>query len=156
MSARRAKRPSPGDHLAVSRGLYTHHGILVGERSVIHLDGEPFDGENSAVRRASLARFAKGGEVWVVRHRSMLGREETLRRAESRLGERGYDLVFGNCEHFATWCRTGVARSAQVELAVRALVSPIYGDLLLGGDPLERALEILAPPPVRILRALMR
>jgi hypothetical protein len=94
MSARRAKALSPGDHLAVSRGLYTHHGIFVGEGEVIHLDGEPFNAENSAVRRASLARFGKGSEVWVVRHRTMLRRDVTVRRAESRLGERGYNLVF--------------------------------------------------------------
>ena len=36
-----------------------------------------------------------------------------LARAESRLGEGEYDLVFNNCEHFANWCRTGRSYSDQ-------------------------------------------
>jgi hypothetical protein len=35
-------------------------------------------------------------------------------RAESRLGEQRYDLFFNNCEHFATWCKTGRSESAQL------------------------------------------
>jgi len=41
--------------------------------------------------------------------------EETVRRAESRLGERSYNIVTNNCEHFAIWCKTGVSESTQVE-----------------------------------------
>ena len=41
--------------------------------------------------------------------------QETIERAESRLGERGYDLLFDNCEHFAIWCKTGLSRSTQIE-----------------------------------------
>ena len=33
----------------------------------------------------------------------------------SRLGEQSYNLLFNNCEHFATWCKTGLHRSAQME-----------------------------------------
>ena len=29
---------------------------------------------------------------------------EVVRRAESRLGERGYNPATNNCEHFARWC----------------------------------------------------
>ena len=41
--------------------------------------------------------------------------EETVRRAESRLGERLYNIATNNCEHFAIWCKTGVSESTQVE-----------------------------------------
>lgn len=41
--------------------------------------------------------------------------EETVRRAESKLGEHEYDLLFNNCEHFAVWCKTGVSESKQVD-----------------------------------------
>ena len=41
--------------------------------------------------------------------------EETVRRAESRLGERNYSIAMNNCEHFAVWCKTGVSESTQVE-----------------------------------------
>lgn len=31
--------PKKGDHLKSSRGLYTHHGIYVGDGNVIHYSG---------------------------------------------------------------------------------------------------------------------
>lgn len=41
--------------------------------------------------------------------------EETVQRAESRLGERDYNIATNNCEHFAIWCKTGVSESTQIE-----------------------------------------
>ena len=41
-----------------------------------------------------------------------------LRRAMSRLGEQNYNLLFNNCEHFATWCKTGRHRSEQVDSVI--------------------------------------
>lgn len=41
--------------------------------------------------------------------------QETVERAESRLGETEYNLAFNNCEHFAIWCKTGIHESTQVE-----------------------------------------
>ena len=41
--------------------------------------------------------------------------QETIKRAESRLGECDYNLLFDNCEHFALWCKTGLSRSTQIE-----------------------------------------
>jgi hypothetical protein len=40
--------------------------------------------------------------------------EETLQRAFSQLGQRGYSLFRNNCEHWARWCRTGEQYSEQV------------------------------------------
>ena len=40
--------------------------------------------------------------------------DAVMRRAESRLGEFAFDLVFNNCEHFATWCKTGISNSDQI------------------------------------------
>jgi len=40
---------------------------------------------------------------------------DVVRRARSRLGERCYDLLENNCEHFCEWCLRGTARSFQVE-----------------------------------------
>ena len=33
----------------------------------------------------------------------------------SRIGEQRYNLLYNNCEHFATWCKTGRHRSEQVD-----------------------------------------
>ncbi|MBO4698371.1 lecithin retinol acyltransferase family protein [bacterium] len=47
--------------------------------------------------------------------------EETVKNAESRLGERKYNLATNNCEHFAIWCKTGVSESTQVENLLKLL-----------------------------------
>ena len=44
-----------------------------------------------------------------------------MRRAYLRLGERNYNLISNNCEHFAIWCRTNISTSSQVRNAGRTL-----------------------------------
>lgn len=48
--------------------------------------------------------------------------EETVARAESRVGENKYSLAFNNCEHFALWCKTGIQESTQVEEVIKRLI----------------------------------
>jgi hypothetical protein len=55
--------------------------------------------------------------------------EETVKRAFSRLGEKKYDLVNNNCEHFAMWCKTGVSVSYQVKKVERV----VEGDIVVNG-----------------------
>ncbi len=55
------------------------------------------------------------------RNYHLYSREETVQRAESRLGETEYRLLTKNCEHFAIWCKTGVAESHQVNALLRQL-----------------------------------
>lgn len=43
--------------------------------------------------------------------------DEILKRAFGKVGPASYDLVFHNCEHFASWCRYGIERSDQVKKA---------------------------------------
>lgn len=47
--------------------------------------------------------------------------DETVERARSRLGEKKYDLLMNNCEHFAIWCKTGLSKSYQIEKLLKAL-----------------------------------
>ena len=103
---------APGSHLVSSRLGYTHHGIYVGNGEVVHylLD--------EGVTLSDLEEFSCGNAVWVRTHPGApYSGEECARRALSRLGEDQYNLVFNNCEHFATWCATGEQRSPQVERA---------------------------------------
>ena len=51
--------------------------------------------------------------------------EETVRRAESQLGEGDYNIVFNNCEHFAVWCKTGKHESSQVQILLEGIGSGI-------------------------------
>ncbi|HWI54372.1 MAG TPA: lecithin retinol acyltransferase family protein [Desulfobacteria bacterium] len=47
--------------------------------------------------------------------------EETVKRARSRLGEKEYNLLLNNCEHFAIWCKTGLSKSYQIEKLLKVL-----------------------------------
>ena len=48
--------------------------------------------------------------------------DETVTRARNCIGTRNYDLFGQNCEHFAVWCKTGVAKSDQVENVVQCVL----------------------------------
>jgi hypothetical protein len=103
-----------GDHIRVRRLVYTHHGVEVDDCMVIHFTGTPGSKKDAAIRREPIATFAVGGVVEILEYAERLEVDETIRRAESRLGESGYNLYANNCEHFARWCVTGHHRSSQV------------------------------------------
>jgi hypothetical protein len=50
--------------------------------------------------------------------------DAVIARAESRLGEIGFDAWLNNCEHFATWCRTGISNSAQIDRFWKLSLNP--------------------------------
>lgn len=105
-------RFQPGDHLVVSRRLYTHHGVYAGEGWVVHKDFGP-------VRLESLAAFARAAKIRVCKPRADdFPAKTVLARAVSRLGEDRYDLLFDNCEHFVRWCRSGKSESPQVAAGI--------------------------------------
>jgi hypothetical protein len=107
-----------GDHLRVFRKGYWHHGIDCGDGTVIHYTGELWNRANAAVRRTPMEEFAKGGRVRVVNTNASFDAESIISRAESRLEEARYSTILNNCEHFATWCRTGARESKQVRGAI--------------------------------------
>jgi hypothetical protein len=127
---------STADHLQVPRrhGLFNHHGIDLGDGTVAHyLEGRE-------ILRSPVSEFSQGEVVSVMEHTNASPTGITLRRAMSRLGEQNYNLLFNNCEHFATWCKTGRHRSEQVDSVIdrarqwsRQMPSALLGglDLLL-------------------------
>lgn len=103
------------DHIYVSRGAYTHHGIDAGDGTVIHFSGEPGAAKiNAGIERSPMADFLKDGELKTRRYGKRDSPDTTIARAESRIGEKDYHLIVNNCEHFATWCCTGIRSSDQV------------------------------------------
>jgi len=50
--------------------------------------------------------------------------DETVNRAKSKLGEEEYNFFFNNCEHFATWCKTGLAESYQIKKVISTVIVP--------------------------------
>ena len=112
-----------GDHIKVRRagGLYSHHGIDMGDGTVIHFSGEPTRLRDAQVCRVAMADFLQGEEARVVLHGDReRAAEEVLRAAEELVGSRDYSVVFNNCEHFATYCKTGIRQSRQVRKAAKA------------------------------------
>ena len=67
---------------------------------------------------------------------------ETVERARSKIGQKGYSLVNNNCEHFALWCKTGIAMSSQVEEVLALFLPGIEKELA----PSETAKEKHLPP----------
>ncbi|MBM4290265.1 MAG: hypothetical protein FJ138_01495 [Deltaproteobacteria bacterium] len=104
-----ARHPHRGAHLTVHYATFYHHGVDCGDGTVIHMSREL-----GGVRRSSFEEFADGRDVYIEELPARFSPDEVVRRAAGRLGEGGYNVVSNNCEHFATWCREGHARSRQV------------------------------------------
>jgi len=148
-----AIRINHGAHLVTDRGLYSHHGIYTGKGNVIHFTG-PKPKWNAAVRREPFTKFLSGGTTIQVRRYKdgTLAAKETCQlaneicqRYEKGQGEQ-YNLVFNNCEHVATLCKTGVHESRQVDDVISALIGddiPDRGftDAYVGSLELDRILE---------------
>lgn len=96
----------------------SHHGIVSAtgpgphDVRVIEFGGKDDAG---AVGEVSWAQFMNGESAFaVVEYTRADGPERVLERARGELGKGDYHLAHSNCEHFATWCKTGVHFSAQV------------------------------------------
>jgi hypothetical protein len=117
---------NPGDILCVNRGLYKHYGIYIGNSTVIHYAASDGDfGIDASVHKTVLKEFEDGGKAKVVKLHGtgkQFSPEETVCRAISRIGEKKYNLLSNNCEHFAFWCKTGMNKSGQVEKAASAVI----------------------------------
>jgi Lecithin retinol acyltransferase len=61
-----------------------------------------------------------------------------VERAKSRLGERDYNLLFNNCEHFTSWCKTGIDDSKQVRNYLPAVTTLDISKLY---EPIQQALR---------------
>lgn len=111
------------DHLVVRYCGYTHHAIDLGDGSVIEYGGK--GAERLVVRRMPLAEFCRRGSVFIRQYPSgtTLPPDYVILLALSRLGEERYDILRNNCEHLATWCKTGRHESAQAERVTEYLLA---------------------------------
>jgi hypothetical protein len=116
-----AEEPPLASHLVTPRSLYSHHGIYVGNGSVIHYGGLARGLHRGPVEEVSLADFARGRNIRVRHDLPFFDRREVVARARSRLGERSYRILTNNCEHFCARALQGESRSRQVECLRAAL-----------------------------------
>lgn len=91
--------------------VYQHHGIDIGDGTVIH-----YRKPSEIIEQTSWNTFTRGNKVYVRQYPEgfYFLSDVVIKRAMSRLGENKYNLLFNNCEHFATWCKTGISESKQV------------------------------------------
>lgn len=126
------KLPEKGAHIRVSRGLYCHHGVYISEDEVIHFTGK--DGDNvldwskPEVIKTDLSYFLKDGVLEVKEYteqefQDLYPTDHIVQYARACLGDKGYNLVFNNCEHFANVCTLGRFRSGQVEKIFDAILA---------------------------------
>ena len=105
----------PGAHIKVNQGWYDHHMIVVNVVSyntitVIHNSKEAGRVEENNVHY-------KPEDIILLVYSSPYSRQEIIGRARQWIGKQ-YNLLWDNCEHFATEVRTGEGQSLQVQKAV--------------------------------------
>lgn len=125
-----------GDHIYTFNGIVFHHGIYIGNDQVIHFNGEVTDPMNASIRLDSIEDFG-GSTIKVVTYAPDIQcylPEEVVQRAHSRLNEKGYSLTKNNCEHFATWCKTGQHGSFQAETVDGGIIGGFIERLVYVGE----------------------
>jgi hypothetical protein len=144
-----------GDRLEVEQRIvgstvtYMHHGIDVGDGTVVHARPDdfrnPFGG--GRVVRTSREDFSAGRAVRLTTDPpAVFPAEEVVSRALAHVGREGYSPLVDNCEHFATWCATGRRISRQVEI-VRARVAAAMARTALGAT-VRVGLRTLVPAAI--------
>ncbi|CAF1436232.1 unnamed protein product [Rotaria sp. Silwood1] len=123
----------PGDHVSFYRSdfYYAHHGIVreasTNHLRIIHYYNTAANVWNSLVKGSlylaevvesewDLKMDSDSEEIYLHHYDDIecFSNEETLERAITNLGKRGYSLFSNNCEHWARWCRTGDSYSEQI------------------------------------------
>ncbi len=128
-----------GEHLIVKRTGYTHHGLYAGNGQVIHYEGPDMGQPLGLVSKVSLSLFSDGEEIRVQDYPlRVYDAEESVVRAEKRMGEELYNLFLNNCEHFVVSCIMGVPFSKQVAASVIPLSICLAG--LAASKPVKKAL----------------
>ncbi|PIK48222.1 phage shock protein [Apostichopus japonicus] len=135
----------PGDHVAWLRPImgYWHHAIV----EEVTYDSIKVIEWSSGKSCCSIARGTRkewdlwGNCCWSPMYKAYYPEEVenqnppelVLMRAEARLGNYGYRPLSDNCEHFASFCKTGLHRSNQVfqfKVSVQAWIRKIVAIFL--------------------------
>ncbi|XP_067318280.1 phospholipase A and acyltransferase 3-like [Anolis sagrei] len=127
------KAPEPGDLIEFSRGLYKHYAVAVDKDHVIHLTSADPErsssnvsstgGSKSEVKKERLSDVAGKDKYRIIRKYDKRYHprdpEEIVHDAEAMVGQKKrYNLIHGNCEHFATKLRYGISESEQADYGI--------------------------------------
>jgi hypothetical protein len=117
------------------QGVYKHYGIDCGDGTVIH-----YRKPSEVIEQTDFATFSRGNPVYVAEYSEGFGYipDVVVERAKSRLREQEYNLLSNNCEHFASWCKTGISDSKQIRNYLPAITTLDLSQLY---EPIQQALK---------------
>ncbi len=111
----------PGDIVGIDSNFqaypYCHYGIYIGDNKVIHYSSNGGSIQNAEIRVGDMDASFPKGKYFVLDFSGSANysADDIIKRAQSRLGEKSYDLINNNCEHFAVWCKTNNSESYQID-----------------------------------------
>lgn len=119
------KEPCSGDIIRVKVNFYHHYGIFVNENLIVQFglpDNTDTPPEEISVLTTDIYTFLNGGDLETAilnrkEERTRRSAEQTVEIALSRVGERGYNILHNNCEHFVNECVFGKTKSDFLENA---------------------------------------
>ncbi|MBP2032234.1 hypothetical protein J2Z42_000899 [Clostridium algifaecis] len=115
------RQPKYGDIIGISDEYmgykYDHYGIYVGNNRVIHYCSSNWKVSNTQIQETSIYPYFNKNKFFVLDlgNAAKFSSYKTVKMARSRLGEKNYNLLQNNCEHFAVWCKTGNSKSYQLD-----------------------------------------
>lgn len=123
----------PGDHVAVKGNFvgeeFYHHGICVDD-GIIDFGAGP----NGKVRKVGIHEFTAGRRLERIIYPKGSCLDPTVVKQNAEYYLRNppscglYDIMKNNCEHFATKCKTGIARSKQLwNKLTECVTNPLKG-----------------------------
>jgi hypothetical protein len=110
-----------GDIVGISGNFqgfkYEHYGIYIGDNKVIQYSSTDKTITNAEISIGDMDTSFPTGKYFVLDfgNNAKYSSDDTVKRAQSRLGEKNYNLLTNNCEHFAVWCKTNNAESYQID-----------------------------------------
>ena len=113
-----------GDHIMFDRGSYFHHAIVLGvsplenQIRLIHFTSDDAKGKKIQIKQKVITRHEECGALFRLIYRKATENEADQVVSRAILIEEkdiSYNLLNGNCEHLATWCKTGIWNSGQVK-----------------------------------------
>ncbi len=117
--------PQSGDMVRVKSGNIHHYGVFVSEKEIIQFGLAPAARAgvkdcDITVCSSDLQTFLHGGTLEKAvfdekDKKQPLPAEVVVQKARSRLGEKGYHLLYNNCEHFAYECVLNEKKCTQAD-----------------------------------------
>lgn len=115
------QKPKYGDIIGTANEFmgykYYHYGVYVGNNKVIHYCSNTGKVLDTEIKETAMDTYFKEGQYFIldVGNAAKFNPEETVKRAKEKLGEKSYNLLQNNCEHFAVWAKTSNSKSYQLD-----------------------------------------